>query len=37
MDWRNSQARDRRLVAKGGPIDEMFLIRPHLARRAKIV
>jgi hypothetical protein len=33
----DSQARDRTLVAQGGAIDEMFLIRPELAHGAKIV
>jgi hypothetical protein len=33
---RESQARDRELVAKGGAIDEMFLIRPDLAEDALI-
>lgn len=34
---RESQARDRELVANGGAIDEMFLIRPDLAEDALIV
>ena len=34
---REAQARDRALVGKGGAIDEMFLIRPHLVRSAKVV
>jgi hypothetical protein len=34
---RESQARDRELVAKGGAIDEMFLIRRDLAEDALIV
>lgn len=33
---RDSQKRDHRLVARGGAVDEMFLIRPHIARRAKV-
>jgi hypothetical protein len=33
---RESQARDRKFVAKGGAIDEMFLIRPDLAEDASI-
>jgi hypothetical protein len=32
-----SQARDRKLVAKGGAIDEMFLIHPDLVKTAKII
>jgi len=31
-----SQARDRALVAQGGAVDEMFLIRPELVKRAHI-
>jgi hypothetical protein len=34
---RELQARDRELVAKGGAIDEMFLIRRDLAEDALIV
>jgi hypothetical protein len=34
---RESQARDRELVANGGAIDEMFLIRPDLAEDALII
>jgi DNA-damage-inducible protein J len=34
---RDSQARDRALVAEGGPVDEMFLIRPSLIRRARVI
>jgi hypothetical protein len=34
---RASQARDRKLVAKGGAVDEMFLIHPDLAKGAKVV
>jgi hypothetical protein len=34
---RESQARDRELVAKGGAVDEMFLIRPDLAEDALII
>ena len=34
---RVAQARDRALIAQGGPIDEQFLISPELARGAKIV
>lgn len=33
---RASQARDRKLVAKDGAVDEMFLIGPDLAKNAKI-
>jgi hypothetical protein len=33
----SAQARDRALVARGGPVDEQFLIRPELARGAKVV
>jgi hypothetical protein len=33
---RASQARDRKLVAKGGAVDEMFLIGPDLAKNAKV-
>jgi hypothetical protein len=32
-----AQARDRKLVAKGGAVDEMFLIHPDLVKAAKIV
>jgi hypothetical protein len=32
-----SQARDRKLVAKGGAVDEMFLIHPDLVKTAKII
>jgi hypothetical protein len=31
-----AQSRDRKLVAKGGAVDEMFLIHPDLAKAAKI-
>jgi addiction module RelB/DinJ family antitoxin len=34
---RNSQARDRALVAQGGAVEEMFLIRPVLAENARVV
>jgi hypothetical protein len=34
---RASQSRDRTLVAKGGAVDEMFLIHPDLAKGARIV
>jgi len=34
---RNSQARDRALVAEGGAVEEMFLIRPALAENARVV
>ena len=34
---RASQSRDRKLVAKGGAVDEMFLIHPDLVKRARIV
>lgn len=34
---RASQSRDRKLVAKGGAVDEMFLIHPDLAKGARIV
>jgi hypothetical protein len=30
-----AQSRDRKLVAKGGAVDEMFLIHPDLAKAAK--
>jgi hypothetical protein len=33
---RASQSRDRKLVAKDGAVDEMFLIGPDLARNAKV-
>ena len=33
---RASQSRDRKLVAKEGAVDEMFLISPDLARNAKV-
>lgn len=33
---RASQSRDRKLVAKDGAVDEMFLIGPDLAKNAKI-
>ncbi|MGO9992109.1 MAG: hypothetical protein ACLPTF_06310 [Steroidobacteraceae bacterium] len=33
---RASQSRDRKLVAKGGAVDEMFLIGPDLAKNAKV-
>jgi hypothetical protein len=33
---RDSQLRDRKLVAKDGAVDEMFLIGPDLARNAKV-
>jgi hypothetical protein len=33
---RDAQSTDRSLVAKGGAVDEMFLIRPDIARNAKI-
>ncbi len=32
-----AQARDRKLVAKGGAVDEMFLIHPDLVKGAKII
>jgi hypothetical protein len=31
-----AQARDRKLVAKGGAVDEMFLIHPDIAKAARI-
>jgi DNA-damage-inducible protein J len=34
---RDSQVRDRALVAQGGPVDEMFLIRPALVRHAHVI
>jgi DNA-damage-inducible protein J len=34
---RDSQARDRALVAEGGAVDEMFLIRPALVKQAHII
>jgi hypothetical protein len=34
---RASQSRDRKRVAKGGAVDDMFLIHPDLAKRARIV
>jgi hypothetical protein len=34
---RASQSRDRKLVAKGGAVDEMFLIHPDLAKGARLV
>jgi hypothetical protein len=34
---REAQARDRALVAKGGAVNDMFPIRPHHARGAKLV
>jgi len=34
---RNSQARDRSLVAEGGAVEEMFLIRSALAENARVV
>jgi hypothetical protein len=33
---RASQSRDRKLVAKDGAVDEMFLIGPDLAKNAKV-
>jgi hypothetical protein len=33
---RASQSRDRKLVAKGGAIDETFLIGPDLAKNARV-
>jgi hypothetical protein len=33
---RASQSRDRKLVAKEGAVDEMFLIGPDLARNATV-
>jgi hypothetical protein len=33
---RSGQARDRALVAKGGAVEEIFLIRPKDARQAKL-
>ena len=33
----NSQARDRALVAQGGAVEEMFLIRPVLAESARVI
>jgi hypothetical protein len=33
---RASQSRDRKLVAKNGAVDEMFLIGPDLAKSAKV-
>jgi hypothetical protein len=32
----DAQSRDRKLVAKGGAVDQMFLIHPDLAEAAKI-
>jgi hypothetical protein len=32
-----SQARDRKLVAEGGAVDEMFLIHPDLVKTAKVI
>jgi hypothetical protein len=32
-----AQARDRKLVAKGGAVDEMFLIHPDLVKTAKVI
>jgi hypothetical protein len=32
-----AQARDRKLVAKGGAADEMFLIHPDLVKTAKVI
>lgn len=32
-----AQSRDRRLVKKGGAIDEMFLIHPDLVRAAIVI
>jgi hypothetical protein len=32
-----SQSRDRKLVAKGGAVDEMFLIHPDLVKTAKVI
>jgi DNA-damage-inducible protein J len=34
---RNSQTRDRALVAQGGAVEEMFLTRPALAENARVV
>ena len=34
---RISQVRDRALVAPGGAVEEMFLIRPALAENARVV
>lgn len=34
---RQSQARDRALVAQGGAVEEMFLIRPTLAENAQVI
>jgi hypothetical protein len=34
---RELQARDRSLVAPGGAVEEMFLIRPALAENARVV
>jgi hypothetical protein len=34
---RASQSRDRKLVAKGGAVDEMFLIHPDLVKGARVV
>jgi DNA-damage-inducible protein J len=34
---RNSQTRDRALVAQGGAVEEMFPIRPALAENARVV
>ena len=33
---RAAQSRDRKLVAKNGAVDEMFLIGPDLAKSAKV-
>ena len=33
---RESRARDRSLVAQGGAVEEMFLIRPALAENARV-
>jgi hypothetical protein len=33
----DSQSRDRKLVAKGGAVDQMFLIHPDLVKTAKII
>jgi hypothetical protein len=32
-----AQARDRKLVAKGGAVDKMFLIHPDLVKTAKVI
>jgi hypothetical protein len=32
-----AQARDRKLLAKGGAVDEMFLIHPDLVKTAKVI